>query len=521
MPHVPVLLRMTAALVGTADAAMTPRRRRFLRAWQAAPSLRDEGALRSWLLQIAVHHCRDWHRERYGTRQRLNEPLRARDDDEEIALLAADPGTSDHMGAIDLRLAINAVDRDLRMVVALRYYASMAATEIGATLDVPAATVRTWLRHALTVLRERWRRVGLSAIQYQVQGAWRHAVRPAIATRHIRYTARDRYRTIFQVRTAMSITPAPGHAKGSAMAATTNPVHYLFMRREDSAQPGDPEDWPPAVMQVGSEDVICVAIQVTVTEDGWRAQPLQQVPSVEDIPENALVVTRDTELAFSEGRGGDAVAALLGARVESDTPKEPGLLTQVVILARGGPLPWRVTRPVVVPASALVLSSYAERGGRSEATLDLRLAPSDLGELPVWLPDAAIEPLAVLAVDRAVLSPRARHLIVIEVQAGRVALHGRAELASHAEGAVRELEATPGVLEVVDHLLVDESLQDVVEQALAAKGITGVRALAEHGLISLHGEVQDTATRRQAVDIATDVTGVRGVVNLIEVRATG
>ena len=305
------------------------------------------------------------------------------------------------------------------------------------------------------------------------------------------------------------------------MAATTNPVHYLFMRREGPAQPGDPEDWPPTVTQVGSEDVICVAIQLTAAEDGWRAQPLQQVPVVEDIPENALVVTRDTELGFSEGRGGDAVAALLGARVENDTPKEPGLLTQVVIQARGGPLPWRVTRAVVVPAAALVLSSYAERGGRSEATLDLRLAPSDLADLPVWLPDAAIEPAAARAVDRAVLSPKARHQIVIEVQAGRVSLHGRVELASAAEAAVRELEATPGVLDVADHLLVDESLQDVVEQALAAKGITGVRALAEHGLISLHGEAKDAATRRQAEDIAADVTGVRGVVNQIEVRATG
>jgi BON domain len=303
------------------------------------------------------------------------------------------------------------------------------------------------------------------------------------------------------------------------MAGATNPVHYLFMRREGPAQEGDPKDWPPATTRVGSEDVVCVAIQLTAAADGWRAAPLQAVPAVAEIPEDALVVTRQSELGFTEGRGGDAVVALLGARVEEVAANEPGRVTHVVVHGREGGLLRRLTRPVVVPAAALVLSTYAERGGLSEATLDLRLTPGELADLPVWLPDEAIEALAEQAVDRAVLSPRARHLITVEVEAGRVSLHGRAELASSAEAAVRELEVTPGVVDVADHLLVDESLQDLVEQALAAKGISGIRALSEHGLISLHGETADAPTRRQAEDIAAGVTGVRGVVNLIEVHA--
>jgi hypothetical protein len=305
------------------------------------------------------------------------------------------------------------------------------------------------------------------------------------------------------------------------MTAASKPVRYFFMRREGPAQAGDPPDWPPVVTRVGAEDVTCAAIQLAAAADGWHAEPLQQVPGMEAIPEHALVVTLDTELGLLEGRGGDEIVALLGVRVEECAPREPDRVTHFVVQPRAGTVLRRLSRPVVAPASTLVLSTYAERGGQSEATLDLRLAPGDLAEMPVWLPDAAIEPLAERAVDRAVLSPRARHLITIEVHAGRVALHGRAELASNAEAAVRELEATPGVLDVADHLLVDESLQDVVEQALAAKGITGVQALAEHGLISLHGVTPDKATSRQAEDIAAGVTGVRGVVNLIEVRATG
>lgn len=303
------------------------------------------------------------------------------------------------------------------------------------------------------------------------------------------------------------------------MAAGSHPVHYLFLRREGPAQEGDPLDWPTAITRVGSDDVMCVAIQLAAAEDGWRAEPLQRIPPIEEIPENALVLTRDTELGFVLGRS-DETVVFLGCRVEETAPNEPGRVTHVVVYAQSGGLARRLRRPVVVPTTALVLSSYAEHQGQTQASLDLRLSAGDLADMTLWLPDESIEPLASRAVDDAVLSVRARHLMTLEVQAGRVSLHGRAELASHAEAAVAALQATPGVVDVVDHLLVDESLQDLVEQALAAKGITGIRALAEHGLISLHGEAEDPKSRRQAEDIAARVTGVRGVVNRIVVRAS-
>ncbi|HEV7127245.1 MAG TPA: BON domain-containing protein [Ktedonobacterales bacterium] len=164
------------------------------------------------------------------------------------------------------------------------------------------------------------------------------------------------------------------------------------------------------------------------------------------------------------------------------------------------------------------MTNYVERGGRTEASLDLRLAPGELTQYSPWMPDAAIRSLAEEAVDRAVLSPRARHTITLEVHSGRVSLYGRVEIASHSDAAIHELEQTPGVVDVANYLLIDESLQDAVEQALAEKGITGVRALAEHGLISLHGEAPDSQTRFKAQDIAARVTGVRGVVNRLEVR---
>ncbi|HEU5349305.1 MAG TPA: sigma factor-like helix-turn-helix DNA-binding protein, partial [Ktedonobacterales bacterium] len=55
--------------------------------------------------------------------------------------------------ALDLRRAITTLSDDLRRVIALRFYAGLDSTQIGAVLDMPAATVRTRLRRALELLR--------------------------------------------------------------------------------------------------------------------------------------------------------------------------------------------------------------------------------------------------------------------------------------------------------------------------------------------------------------------------------
>lgn len=145
------ILRVAAALVGPADAEDAAQEA-IMRGWQAWPTLRDSGAARSWLLRITVNVCRDWQRGRFGTRRRLTEPL---SENEALppALLGGDPGASDHANALDLRGAIDILSDDLRLVVVLRYYSGMDATEVGAILGIPPATVRTRLRRALRELR--------------------------------------------------------------------------------------------------------------------------------------------------------------------------------------------------------------------------------------------------------------------------------------------------------------------------------------------------------------------------------
>ena len=148
------ITRVAAALIGVNDAEDAAQEA-ILRAWRAWPELRERASARAWLTSITINVCRDWLRGRFGARLRLTEPLEDGANAGGLALFDSDPGASDHAAALDLRAAINALDEDLRLVVALRYYAGLDSTAIGAALGIPAATARTRLRRALGALRER------------------------------------------------------------------------------------------------------------------------------------------------------------------------------------------------------------------------------------------------------------------------------------------------------------------------------------------------------------------------------
>jgi RNA polymerase sigma-70 factor (ECF subfamily) len=153
--HAEQMIRVAAAIVGIADAEDATQEA-IMRAWQAWPTLRDREAFSAWLLRITVNVGRSWLRGRFGTHRRLNASLNEAEAESDIpvALFSDDLGASDHAAALDLRSAINQLDTDSRAVVALRYYGGLDATEIGAALTMPPATVRTRLRRALRRLRD-------------------------------------------------------------------------------------------------------------------------------------------------------------------------------------------------------------------------------------------------------------------------------------------------------------------------------------------------------------------------------
>jgi RNA polymerase sigma-70 factor, ECF subfamily len=155
--HASTMVRVAAALVGPAEAEDAVQEA-SMRAWQSWASLRSLDAVRPWLLQITVNVCRDWRRSLKGQQQAHLQSLPDDSDTQgryPLALLATDPGDSAHTGALDLRAAVNTLPTDLRLVVVLRFYAGLDATEIGEMLSIPAGTVRSRLHRAMMQMRER------------------------------------------------------------------------------------------------------------------------------------------------------------------------------------------------------------------------------------------------------------------------------------------------------------------------------------------------------------------------------
>ncbi|MFI5273359.1 MAG: RNA polymerase sigma factor [Ktedonobacterales bacterium] len=151
-PHLGVLLRTAAALVGQADAEDAAQEA-VVRAMLAFPALRDRAALRPWLLRITYNVCADWRRGHFGTERARTQPLAAADDGPLAAPAAEEPGTTEHVARLDLRAAIHGLERELRTAVVLRYYAGLDATEIGTAMELPPSTVRSHLRRARALLR--------------------------------------------------------------------------------------------------------------------------------------------------------------------------------------------------------------------------------------------------------------------------------------------------------------------------------------------------------------------------------
>lgn len=164
-PHLTAMLRVARALVGTADAEDAAQEA-VTRAWRHRADLRDADAVRGWLLRITANVCHNWRRDRDTPTGRQAQPLA-----EELLhpsmAHSHDPSASDHALRLDLRQAIARLEREHQHLIALRYYAGLDASEIGALLGVPAATVRTRLRRALTLLRA------------QLKGVYRDLAAPA------------------------------------------------------------------------------------------------------------------------------------------------------------------------------------------------------------------------------------------------------------------------------------------------------------------------------------------------------
>ncbi|MBA3824007.1 MAG: sigma-70 family RNA polymerase sigma factor [Ktedonobacterales bacterium] len=150
--HTPAMVRVAASLVGVADAEDAAQEA-ILRAWKAWAHLRDQNAVRAWLLRITVNVCQQWLRGEMGKRQRLTMPL-LDGSAEWLLALDGDPGDSDHAAVLDLRRALAQLKPALYDAIVLRYYGGMDVVEISTALGIPVRTVRKRLLRAYDQLRQ-------------------------------------------------------------------------------------------------------------------------------------------------------------------------------------------------------------------------------------------------------------------------------------------------------------------------------------------------------------------------------
>lgn len=114
----------------------------LLTALDRGATLRDEGALRPWLLRIATNKALR-HRQRAGRIVEL-------DVVDPVARPANGPDVDDRLA---LWQAVIALPPRMRAAVGLRYYLDLPVETVATVLDVSPNTVKTQLKSALAALR--------------------------------------------------------------------------------------------------------------------------------------------------------------------------------------------------------------------------------------------------------------------------------------------------------------------------------------------------------------------------------
>jgi RNA polymerase sigma-70 factor (ECF subfamily) len=115
----------------------------WLRVVRAAGRFDARRRFSTWLFQIAVNLCHDWHR------RQPPEPV----DPAGVPLVATGADSTDAVeAAIDARRLIAALPEAQRSVVVLRYYHDLGEAEVAEILGCPRGTVKSRLHHAMARL---------------------------------------------------------------------------------------------------------------------------------------------------------------------------------------------------------------------------------------------------------------------------------------------------------------------------------------------------------------------------------
>ena len=146
-----VMLRTAYRIVRDQASAEDAVQDALIQAWQHLPSLREAGALRSWLMRIVVNQCLSLKRRLARSTQFVLQSLA--EQETELAAQIADQ----HVGCMernwDLAQAIEQLPAKQQLVIKLHYYHGMTLPEMSQALQISENTLKKRIQAALINLR--------------------------------------------------------------------------------------------------------------------------------------------------------------------------------------------------------------------------------------------------------------------------------------------------------------------------------------------------------------------------------
>ena len=146
-----LMLRTAYGIVKDQDIAEDAVQNALIQAWQHLPSLRETGALRSWLMRIVVNQCISFKRRLARSAIFLQQAC-AEQETEQASQIANYAGGIME-GNWDLVRAIEELPAKQQTVIALHYYQGMTLPEMSQTLQTSENTLKKRIQAALSNLR--------------------------------------------------------------------------------------------------------------------------------------------------------------------------------------------------------------------------------------------------------------------------------------------------------------------------------------------------------------------------------
>ncbi|MEO8970148.1 MAG: RNA polymerase sigma factor [Ktedonobacteraceae bacterium] len=146
-----LMLRTAYSIVKDHDLAEDAVQNAIIQAWQHLPSLREAGALRSWLMRIVVNQSISFKRRIARSTTFLRQAFAEQETN--LASQVADDAKGSIEGHWDLAQAIGTLPAKQQTAITLHYYQGMTVPEMAQLLDISENTLKKRIQAALTNLR--------------------------------------------------------------------------------------------------------------------------------------------------------------------------------------------------------------------------------------------------------------------------------------------------------------------------------------------------------------------------------